>query len=87
MPWYQSKTVWMNVIAALVVVGQVWLDRGAVSGEWAAGLAALVAVLNLLLRLLDGERPALYPSARAAKAARATKGRRPTSRGDSGLVG
>lgn len=53
-PWYESKTIWVNIISLVVVV------IGTMAGwqemqEYAPTLIAAVNVLNLLLRLVTYE--------------------------------
>ena len=50
--WYQSRTVWVNaLIAAAVIVqavtGEAWLD--------AQVQAAIIVVVNLILRVITGK--------------------------------
>jgi len=53
-PWYESKTVWVNIVSLVVVV------IGTMAGwqemkDYAPTLIAAVNVLNLLLRLVTYE--------------------------------
>ena len=54
-PWYQSKTVWLNVTTALVLVlalfapGSQFADLiSPIAGRW---LELVVAVINIVLRV------------------------------------
>ena len=50
--WYQSKTLWINILGAVVVLLQYALDQKLVDP---ALVTTLLAVLNLVLRLKKGE--------------------------------
>lgn len=52
-PWWQSKTVWLNVIGFAVIVGGIILDSAAQVGlpdKWAAWVGLGIAVGNAWLR-------------------------------------
>lgn len=60
-PWYQSKTLWVNlIILALALIdagtGNDWVAQHvSESPRVAQAVAGMVAVLNLALRLLTGK--------------------------------
>jgi hypothetical protein len=47
-PWYLSKTVWVNVIALAAVLVQAYTGENLLDAQ---GQAALLAVVNLVLRI------------------------------------
>lgn len=56
-PWYLSKTVWANVLAAVVAMlgalaGQDWI---AAHPEWVAGIALATSIINVALRFVTSE--------------------------------
>ena len=50
-PWYHSKTIWLNVIAAIVIIAQ--MGFGFVIDPEAQ--AAIIIVINLILRAATGK--------------------------------
>lgn len=50
--WYQSKTVWVNILA---VAGSIALTYGLDPSRWAEISMAVLAVANIALRLITGE--------------------------------
>jgi len=59
--WYESKTVWLNVITALLAVAPLFLPGGEFTdllGEMAVRYIALgVAVVNVILRVWFTDKP------------------------------
>lgn len=52
-PWYESATLWLNVISLIVVVAGVFIDPAlAADPRVVAVAAAVVTVGNALLRVL-----------------------------------
>ena len=56
-PWYQSRTVWVNVLTALVAMlgalsGSEWI---AAHPEWVSVIALVVSLLNVALRFATTE--------------------------------
>ena len=54
-PWYQSKTMWVNILTLLVMIlGTVsqWPEFSAYTGQ----IAGALAIVNILLRFLT-DRP------------------------------
>ena len=48
-PWYVSKTIWLNIISALIELGQVFLDLNILpSGT----ILLIINVLNIILRVI-----------------------------------
>jgi uncharacterized membrane protein len=47
--WYTSKTLWVNVIAALAIAAQAATGREIIDAEAQVGL---LAVVNVILRLV-----------------------------------
>lgn len=48
-PWYLSKTIWLNIISALIELGNVFLDLNILpSGT----ILLIVNVLNIIIRLI-----------------------------------
>lgn len=48
-PWYASKTIWLNIISALVELGQAFLDLNILP----SGTVLLVVnILNIILRAI-----------------------------------
>lgn len=50
--WWRSKTVWVNV---LVLVGMVVAGRFMDATQWAEVSAAVLAILNIILRFATNE--------------------------------
>jgi len=50
--WYTSKTIWVNLVA---LAGAVVVAYGLPEAQWPAIAGALLATLNLMLRLVTGE--------------------------------
>lgn len=48
--WYQSKTLWANVVALLGLSAQMW--AGVSTDEWVVIEAGVLAVVNVALRLV-----------------------------------
>jgi len=53
--WYASKTLWFNLVAlAVAVLGQFGYS-GELPAEWAIYVPVIVAVVNMILRLVSNE--------------------------------
>ena len=50
-PWYQSKTIWLNIVSFAVLALALPQVAALVPAQATASIAAVVAVLNLILRL------------------------------------
>ena len=50
--WYESKTLWFNVMAVIVLVAGVFGYTGELSGDWAEAGGIILAVVNLVLRIV-----------------------------------
>ncbi len=50
--WYESKTLWVNIVGGVVVVVQY---VSGINPAWAEGTAATLVILNLILRLLTNQ--------------------------------
>lgn len=53
--WYQSKTLWINIIGAIVVLLQYFADQKLVDP---VVVTTVLAVGNMALRLIKGEQSA-----------------------------
>jgi len=54
--WYQSRTLWMNLILGSIAVGTAFgLDLALSPEEQTAIVGGVIAVVNLVLRLLTSE--------------------------------
>lgn len=54
--WYASKTIWANVVAFAATVGTIaGVDTGLTPEVQAEVVAAVMAVVNVALRLVTGE--------------------------------
>jgi hypothetical protein len=54
--WYASKTIWANVVAFAATLGTiVGVDTGLTPEVQAEVVAAVMAVVNVALRLITGE--------------------------------
>lgn len=53
-PWYESKTIWVNVLSVLVVLVtsiMAWPDMQ----QYGAQFTTMLAVVNVILRLITSE--------------------------------
>lgn len=48
-PWYLSKIIWVNVISALIELGQVFLDAQILP---TGTVLLIVNILNIILRIV-----------------------------------
>ncbi len=53
--WYASKTLWFNLVAVVVTVLGAYGYTGEVPAEWAVFVPAVVALVNVILRLVTKE--------------------------------
>jgi len=53
--WYHSKTLWTNVIGLVAIVVSVVIVREDIAQEILAAEASLLAVINLLLRIITDQ--------------------------------
>ena len=53
--WYTSKTLWFNSLALFAVVAGSFGFSGELPAEWAVFVPAIVAVINVILRLVTKE--------------------------------
>lgn len=52
-PWWQSKTIWINALTAIITIGTQL--SGSLPPEYAAKIAAGLALVNLVLRVITTE--------------------------------
>ena len=53
-PWYESKTIWVNVLSVVIVLVtsiMAWPDMQ----QYGAQLTTMLAVVNVVLRLITSE--------------------------------
>ncbi len=53
-PWYESKTIWVNVLTVVIVIVtsmMSWPDMQ----QYGAQLTTMLAVVNVILRLITSE--------------------------------
>ena len=50
--WYASKTLWFNILALIVAIAGAFGYTGELPPEWMLFVPAIVAVINMLLRLV-----------------------------------
>ena len=53
--WYVSKTFWFNLVALAVMVLGAFGYTGEVSAEWGVYVPAIIALVNVVLRLVTKE--------------------------------
>ena len=53
--WYQSKTLWFNLVALAAAVLANYGYTGVLPAEWELFVPAIVVVVNFVLRLLTKE--------------------------------
>jgi membrane protein YdbS with pleckstrin-like domain len=53
--WYQSKTLWFNLLALVAAVAANYGYTGELSPEWEVFAPVIVVVVNLVLRLVTKE--------------------------------
>ena len=51
-PWYTSKTLWVNLLA---VIGSIIIGTQVTTETWAEISVGLLALVNVILRLVTGE--------------------------------
>mgnify|MGYP001079357484 CR=1 FL=1 len=50
--WWASKTLWFNLFALLAAIATAFGYTGELPAEWAVFVPAIVAVINMVLRLI-----------------------------------
>ena len=55
-PWYQSKTIWLNVVTVLIVSLTAISREMGLTATQLEIIAVIVAVLNIALRVLTDRR-------------------------------
>lgn len=50
--WYASKTLWFNILALVVAIAGAFGYSGELPQDWAIFAPAIIAVVNMLLRLV-----------------------------------
>jgi len=50
--WYESKTLWFNVLALVVAVAANYGYTGELPSEWGLFVPVIVIIINLILRLV-----------------------------------
>lgn len=53
--WYLSKTLWFNILALIVAVASAFGYTGEVPEAWQAFVPAIVAGVNILLRIVTNQ--------------------------------
>ena len=57
-PWYQSKTIWLNIFALIILVADGLGFAGFTPDPWVPEVGGIIlAVLNILLRYVHTEQP------------------------------
>ena len=51
-PWYQSKTLWFNVLAFVVAVAANYGYSGELPGQWQQFVIVAVTLINFILRFV-----------------------------------
>jgi L-asparaginase/Glu-tRNA(Gln) amidotransferase subunit D len=54
--WYQSKTIWVAIVTAIMGIGQAFTDSGLLSENITAMLLTGLGVLHVALRTLTDTR-------------------------------
>lgn len=57
--WYESKMMWFNILALIVAVASAFGYTGDLPASWALFVPAIVALINILLRLFTSKAIAL----------------------------
>ena len=52
-PWWQSKTIWVNVLTTIGTVGATLTD--ALPAAWGAKIVAALGLVNVVLRAITSE--------------------------------
>ena len=60
-PWWQSKTVWLNIIAAIVSIGSAL--NTVVPQSWLPVIGLVVGIANIVLRFFTSGTPITLSSA------------------------
>jgi hypothetical protein len=55
--WYESKVVWVNLVATIAAVVDIVTQGALIPGAWVPYLSAFVAVLNVVLRVWFTDTP------------------------------
>ena len=53
--WYESKTLWFNILALGVAVAANFGFSGELPAEWGIFVPVVVAVINMILRLVTNQ--------------------------------
>lgn len=53
--WYESKTLWFNLLALVVAVASAYGYTGELPQAWQAFVPAIVAGINILLRIVTNQ--------------------------------
>jgi hypothetical protein len=48
--WYQSRTIWINLVLTILGGVATVLQQAPVSPDWVAGIVAVAGALNIFLR-------------------------------------
>lgn len=51
--WYESKTIWINLIAVVLEVGNALMTNPIIPTKFAGVLTVVVTVLNIILRTIS----------------------------------
>ncbi len=50
--WYESKTLWFNILALVVAIAAAFGYTGELPPEWSIFVPAIVAIINIALRIV-----------------------------------
>jgi hypothetical protein len=50
--WYESKTIWLNVISLIIEIGNMLMTTPVIPTQYTGILTVVVNVLNIVLRTL-----------------------------------
>jgi len=50
--WYESKTIWLNVISLIIEIGNILMTTPVIPTQYTGILTVVVNVLNIVLRTL-----------------------------------
>jgi len=49
--WYESKTFWLNLLTALVLIADLLVQQPFIPTAWLPFIATVVGILNVVLRV------------------------------------
>jgi hypothetical protein len=65
--WYESKTFWLNLLTALVMIADLLVQQPFIPPAYLPFIATLVGILNVVLRVWFTDTGIASKAARAAK--------------------